>query len=87
MPWYSLSYYNELFVPENSVDQDPKSKRLKTLYVSVLFIFLFRATPAAYVSSQARCRIRAAAASLHHSNAGSEPYLQPTPQLTATPDP
>ena len=29
------------------------------------------------------------AASLHHShsNVGSEPHLQPTPQLTATPDP
>ena len=33
--------------------------------------------------------IRAAAAGLHlsHRNAGSESHLQPTPQLTATPDP
>ena len=29
----------------------------------------------------------AAAASLYHGNAGSKPHLQPTPQLTATPDP
>ena len=40
-------------------------------------------------SSQARGQIRIAAAALHHShsNAGSEPRLQPIPQLTATPDP
>ena len=40
-------------------------------------------------SSQARGQIGAAAASLHrsHRNAGSEPSLKPTPQLTAMPDP
>ena len=49
----------------------------------------FRAAPAAYGSSEARGRIRAAAAGLHHSqgNTGSDSHLQPTPQLTATPDP
>ena len=54
------------------------------------FIFLlFRATPAAYGSSQVRGQIGAAGASLHHShsNSGLELHLQPTPQLTATPDP
>ena len=30
---------------------------------------------------------RARAASLHHSHAGSEPHLRPTPQLMAMPDP
>ena len=42
-----------------------------------LFVCLFRAIPAAYGSSQARGRIRAAAASLHHShsNMGSKPHL------------
>ena len=42
-----------------------------------------------YVSSQARGRIGDTAAGLHHrhSNAGSEPRLQPAPQLMATPDP
>ena len=46
------------------------------------------AAPAAYGGSQARGRIRAAAASLcqSHSNKGFEPCLQPTPQLTAMPD-
>ena len=44
---------------------------------------LFRATPAAYGGSQARGLIRAVATSLRHShsNARSEPHLQPTPQL------
>ena len=50
---------------------------------------LFRAAPAAYGGSQARGRIRAVAADLSHShsNIGSEPRLQPTPQLMAMPDP
>ena len=53
------------------------------------FVSLFRAGPAAYVNSQARVQIRAAAAGLHHSqrNAGSEPQMRPTPQLMVTPDP
>ena len=41
----------------------------------------------AYEGSQARGQIRAVAAGLHHSNAGCEPCLQTTPQLTATLDP
>ena len=47
------------------------------------------ATPSAYRSSQARGRIGTTATSLcqSHSNEGSEPCLQPTPQLTAVPDP
>ena len=47
----------------------------------------FRTVPAAYEGSQARGRIRAAAASLHYSHARSEPRRQPMPELTATPDP
>ena len=43
------------------------------------------AAPAAYGGSQARGWIGATAASLRHSNAGSEPHLQPTLQLAATP--
>ena len=55
----------------------------------VLFICLFRTAPAAYGGSQARGPIGAVATGLSqsHSNAGSEPCLGPTPQLTATPDP
>ena len=56
------------------------------------FLFLFclsRAAPMAYGGSQARGRIKAAAAGLHHSpsNTESEPRLQPPPELTATLDP
>ena len=61
----------------------------------LLFIYLFvflpflGPLPPAYGGSQARGLIRAVAVGLHqsHSNVGSEAGLQPTPQLTATPDP
>ena len=61
--------------------------------VTVFFFFcLFAisgAAPAAYGGSQARGRIGAIAAGLcqSHSKVGSELCLQPTPQLTTTPDP
>ena len=43
----------------------------------------------AHEGSQARGLTRAVATGLSHShsNARSQPHLQPTPQLTATPDP
>ena len=49
-----------------------------------LFLAFFGATPTAYGGSQARGRIGVVATALRqgHSNAGSEPRLQPTPQLT-----
>ena len=55
----------------------------------LVFLFFSRALPAAYGGSQARGLMGAVAASLHHShsNARSEPRLQPTPQLTAMLDP
>ena len=50
-------------------------------------LFVFKATPVAYGSSQARGRIRAVGPGLHHShsNVGSELRLRPTPQFTGTP--
>ena len=63
------------------------------LFFFLLLLFSFRATPRAYGGSQARGRIRAAAAGHSHSHshsysyAGSEPRLQPTPQLMAAVDP
>ena len=56
--------------------------------VVVVVVAISWAAPAAYGGSQARGRIGAVATGLHqsHSNAGSEPRLQPTPQLTAMPD-
>ena len=63
----------------------------RTAFLS-FFLCLFAISwiaPTAYGGSQARGPIGAVAASLHqsHSNSGSEPSLQPTPQLTAMPDP
>ena len=54
-----------------------------------LFFLLFRAAPTAHGSSQARGPIGAVATSLRHShsNMGSEPRLQTTPELTVVPDP
>ena len=56
--------------------------------VVVVVVAISWAAPAAYGGSQARGRIGAGATGLHqsHSNVGSEPRLQPTPQLTATTD-
>ena len=55
----------------------------------IYLVLLFRATPVAYGGSQARGPTGPVAAGLSHShsNAGSEPHLPPTPQLTAMPDP
>ena len=52
-----------------------------------LFAFS-RGAPKAHGGSQTRGLVVTVATSLHqsHSNVGSKPPLQPTPQLTATPD-
>ena len=52
------------------------------------FFYLFRAASTAYGGSQARGRIGAADAGLHHShsNAGFELHLQLAPQVAAIPD-
>ena len=59
------------------------------VFVVVVVVAISWAAPVAYGSSQARGLIGAGATGLRQSqsNAGSEPRLQPTPQLTATPDP
>ena len=70
---------------------------VRTFFLNFIFYFFYLffclllflwAAPAAYGGSQARGLIGAVAASLRqgHSNAGSEPSLQPTSQLAATPD-
>ena len=57
--------------------------RVVGLFLSFFLLFflgLFRVTPEAYGSSQAKGQIRAVATGLRHSHShvGSEPYLQPT---------
>ena len=56
--------------------------------VVVVIVAISWAAPAAYGGSQVRGLIGPVATGLRqsHSNAGSEPRLQSTPQLTATPD-
>ena len=68
---------------------DTKLFNVQDVFFCVLLFCLFRAAPSAYASSQARGRIGAAVADLHHShrNSGSKLHLQPTLQLTAMPDP
>jgi len=60
----------------------------KFIYIYFCLFAFSRAIPVAYGGSQARGLIGAVATGLHqsHSNLGSEPSLQPTPQLTAMPD-
>ena len=69
--------------------QHDDSVSLGFFVVVVFCLFAFsRAASAACGDSQARGQIGAVATGLchNHSNSGSEPGLQPTPQLMATPD-
>ena len=52
--------------------------------VPLFFLLIFRVAPATYGGSQTRGRVGALAAG---SSVGSEPYLRPTSQHTATPVP
>ena len=69
----NVQYGDSLFVP--------------SFFFSVFLLFLW-ATPMAYGGSQARGPIGAVATVLRqsHSIVGSKPHLQPTPQLTESPD-
>ena len=59
------------------------------IYTVDSYFFFFRAAPMVYGGSQQRGQIEVVATGLHlsHSNSRSEPYLWPTPQLTAMLDP
>ena len=67
----------------------PSTQKVFCFSIGFSFVCVFRATPSAYGSSQARGWIRAVAAGLHHShsNARSQQRLRPTLQLTATSNP
>ena len=63
--------------------------RILLYFIVTIFFFVFSgAPPAAYVRSQARGRMGAVAAGLHHSysRVGSDQCLRSTPQLSATRD-
>ena len=69
------------------------NRQTTTWICTIFFFFVFlpflRLLPAAYGGSQARSLIGVVVTSLCHSRsyAGSQPYMQPTPQLIATPNP
>ena len=83
-----INLTRRLLPSTSTLDPGPKWIILDAPFLSFFFGF-FRAEPTAYGGFQARDQIEATAAGLHHShsNTGSEPCLQPTPQLMATPDP
>ena len=78
---YQLLVFSSLYLPGSSF--------VILSFVVVVVVAISWAAPAAYGGSQARGLIGAVATGLRqsHSSAGSEPRLQPTPQLTAAPDP
>ena len=90
-----LSDFCHLIYERNSFERNSWKKIKPFLFFFVFCLFVVVvvaiswAAPMAYGGSQARGQIGAVATGLRqsHSNVGSEPRLQPTPELTATPDP
>ena len=84
-----VGYYRTLNRPPHAM-QEFLVTFLFYFLIFLVFIFcLFRVTPTAYGSSQARIPTQAVATGLHHSHsdARSKLHLLPTPQLRAIPDP
>jgi len=78
-----------VLVHHSEKDVIEEEEHTPTYYECIFLVVVFsRTAPVAYGGSQARGPIGATAPSLHHShsNTGSKPHLQPTPQLKATPD-
>ena len=78
---------NDLEKKKNQCSEeiDMKQRTIQQLKVTVfVFVYFFRATPAAYEGSQARDQTGATAAGLHHSNTRSVLHLKPALQLTVT---
>ena len=84
--------YCEVYVEED-IDVIAGGEKYAVLSLFFFFFFVFLlflwATPTAYGGYQARGPIGAVATGLchSHSNAGSQPRLQPTPQVMAMLDP
>ena len=75
---YYLSQRNKICKQFFETRPFRKGRGFFVLFCCFVLFLLFRATPAAYGSSQARGQIRGAAAGLHHShsNTSSELHLQ-----------
>ena len=88
--WFlSTSSVTNIMLQDNLVICLSKPWNHLLLQEDLFFLAFSRATLVAYGGSLARRLIGAVATSLRqsHGNAASEPRLQPTPQLMATPDP
>ena len=90
--FYNILFYYGLFfslLMRKALFDHLTARGIQVSFWNDAFYFFCLAEPASYASPQARGRIRAIAAGLHHShsNTGSEPHLRSTPQLTATLDP
>ena len=98
--WAVMIHVGWLFVTAFGIQRKSDALRIcLTLFLStpyfliskllLFFFLLYKSTTVAYGGFQARGRIRAEAAGLHHSpsNNGSRLSLRPTPQLSATLDP
>ena len=89
---YTARLSNCLLNEQNTNDPIPILCSITSEKLSFFFFFFFsffRVASATYWSSLARGWIGVTAPGLSHShsNTGSEPHLQPTPPLTAMPDP
>ena len=86
---YFPQIYKSIFIPIPSSFPSHYLAGVRIWIWMQHYFFLFRITPSIYGSTQARGRIRAAAADLRHScsHAGSKPHLQSTLQVAATRDP
>ena len=85
----SLQYFSKGFSEPCELPSFYSLSQILSFLFFLFCLFAFsRAVPEAYGGSQAKGAIRAVASRLHHSlsNAGCQPRLQPTPQLTATQD-
>ena len=84
---YHINIHNLYYINYTLMMLFLKASLLRKLFF--VFLSFLGPLPMAYGGSQARGRIRAIAASRHHShsNARSKPHLRATPQLMAMPDP
>ena len=84
-----VSFWISVFVFLRNVPGMELLDHMVILFLGVFFKIFFRAAPMAYGGSQTRGQVETVAAGLchSHSNVGSKPCLQPTPQILAMPDP
>uniref|UniRef100_A0A8D0RRC0 Glycerophosphodiester phosphodiesterase domain containing 1 n=1 Tax=Sus scrofa TaxID=9823 RepID=A0A8D0RRC0_PIG len=84
-----LIWLSDILLMRKALFDHLTARGIQVSFWNDAFYFFCLAEPASYASPQARGRIGAIAAGLHHShsNTGSEPHLRSTPQLTATLDP